>query len=95
MPTRRRLQHRVMTQCRTNSKGDADAYPPPPNNAALLSDIAVDKLDTLRQRYHRKYLEARAARGVVDQFAGDRRRLRAHDDLGLARRRIRGPNSLI
>jgi hypothetical protein len=77
------------------SKRHAYAYTPPPDNAAFLSHIAVEKLKTLRQRDHRKYLEARAARGVIDQFAGDRRRLRAHDDLGLACRRTRGPNALV
>jgi hypothetical protein len=55
----------------------------------------VVQLDAIGQLYHRKYFETRAAPGVVDQSAGDRGRLRVHDDLGLACLRTRGPNSLI
>lgn len=77
------------------SEGHADAYAPPPNDAAFLSDLAVKKLEALGQIDHWKYFEAGAARGIVDQSAGNRRQLRAHDDLGLACLRSRGPNALI
>jgi hypothetical protein len=89
------MQRRQLPGAGPISKRHAYAYAPPPNDAAFLSHIAVEKLKTVRQHYHRKYFETRATRGIVDQFAGDRRRLRAHDDLGLACPRIRGPNSLV
>jgi hypothetical protein len=76
------------------SKSHAYAYSAPPDNAALLFHIAVEKLDTVRQGHHREYFETGTAGGVVDQPAGDRRRLRAHDDLALACRRT-WPNPLI
>jgi hypothetical protein len=85
----------VVGRCQTDSKSHAYAYSPPPDNAALLFHIAVEKLDTVGQGHHREYFETGAARGVVDQPARDRRRLRAHNDLGLACRRIRGPNPLV
>src|ERR1700680_833081 len=78
-----------------NSKNRPYADPPPPNDAASLSDIAVAELKTLRQRHHRKHFETGAARGVIDQSAGDRGRLRVHDDLGLGCLSTRGPNSLV
>jgi hypothetical protein len=78
-----------------NSKGNADAYSPPPDDPASLSDIAVEKLDTIWQRHHRKYFKTRAAWRVVDQSTRDRRRLRVHDDLGFGCSRTRGPNSLV
>jgi hypothetical protein len=86
---------RSLPATRRRSKSHADADSPPPDDAASFSHIAVEKLDAIGQRHHRKYLETRSAPGVVDQPAGNRRQLRAHDDLGLARLRIRGPNSRI
>ena len=77
------------------SEGHADPYAPSPDHTAFLPDLAVKKLEALGQVDHRKYFEAGAARGVVDQSAGNRRQLRAHDDLGLACLRSRGPNTLI
>jgi hypothetical protein len=87
------LQYGSLPDARAHSKSHADANSPPPDNAAFLSHIAVEELDAVRQRYHRKYFKTSAAAGIVDQSAGDRGRLRAHDDLGLARLRTRGPNS--
>src|ERR1700745_1604983 len=77
------------------SEGHADPYAPSPEHTAFLPDLAVKKLEALGQVDHRKYFEAGAARGVIDQPAGNRRQLRAHDDLGLACLRSRGPNALI
>ena len=79
------------------ARSERDAYPyaPPPHHTASLSDLAVEKFEALRQTDHRKYFEAGPARGVIDQSAGNRRQLRAHDDLGLACLRSRGPNALI
>jgi hypothetical protein len=77
------------------SEGHADPYAPSPDHAAFLPDLAVKKLEALGQVDHRKYFEAGAARGVIDQPAAHRRQLRAHDDLGLACLRSRGPNALI
>jgi len=77
------------------SEGHAYPYAPPPDHTAFLSDLAVEKLEALGQIDHRKYFEAGPARGVIDQSAGNRRQPRAHDDLGLACLRTRGPNALI
>jgi hypothetical protein len=59
----------------------ADAYSPPPDHSALLSHVAVEQFKALRQRYHREYLDARAAWGIVNQSTGDHWKLGIYDDL--------------
>src|SRR3974390_906017 len=67
------------------ARSERHAYPyaPPPDHAALLSDLAVEKLEALGQIDHGKYFEAGPAPGGIDQSAGHRRPLWAHHDLRL------------
>jgi len=43
------------------SECDADTDSSPPDNAALFLGCSMEKFKPIRQRYHRKYFEARSA----------------------------------
>jgi hypothetical protein len=77
------------------SENDADAYAPPPDDAAFLFDAAMDELEAIRQRHHRKYFEAGSARRVVDQPARDHGRLWGNDNLGLVSDKTSRLDSLV
>jgi len=77
------------------SESHADANTPPPDHAAFLFHVAVEKLEPLRYRHHREDLNTRAAGRIVDQTAGKHGELGAHDDLGLGCLGARGPDALI
>jgi hypothetical protein len=66
-----------------------------PDNPAPLSRRPVNQLKPLRKIGVFLELNARSARGIVDQNAGDDRQLRSDKYLGRTRDPAVGPNALI
>jgi len=63
---------------------DANTNSAAPANAALLSDVAIKKFETIRQRHHWIQLNTCAASGIINYFTVNGSRFGPRDNLGLA-----------
>jgi len=62
---------------------DANTDSAASDDPALLSDVAIEKFKTIRQRHHWEQLKTCAACGIIDNRTGNWGWFRRHDELGL------------